>query len=358
MLALLCGALALLCGALALPRAALAQEEPTPFWLAPPPPAKKAPPAREKKKLAPDPGEAAPKTTKRRPEPLAPKPVPLEPAPKPARAKKSQRAPLAPEETEPLPARSPARPAAPIEPARRPAAPIVPEPSPEPDGRRPVRPLAPAPEPEDRPSPQPVRPSPAERASPESAASGSAQPPTLVVDPPPERTVDAEPQQRSHRRFTLDARAGLWGKSRSDGSPRFYDFAYGLSFGYAPLPDLLEVELVLARSGGTFGNAFANATTTENLAGLRALYVLGYDRYALLLGGGPGVVITQTHYLLQDVGGAPATLDAVGPKLVLSATAALRARIWGGLEVRAEVSGMLRDGRVEVLPLFGIGAAF
>jgi hypothetical protein len=354
MLALRSGALALLCGALALPRAALAQEEPTPFWLAPPPPAKKAPPAREKKKLAPDPGVAAPKKTKRRPEPPAerpmpPEPAPLEPAPKPPRAKKSQREPLSPEETEPLPARSPARP----------AAPIVPEPSPEPGGRRPVRPLAPAPEPEDRPSPQPVRPSPAERASPESAASGSAQPPAVVVDPPPpERTVDAEPQQRSHRRFTLDARAGLWGKSRSDGSPRFYDFAYGLSFGYAPLPDLLEVELMLARSGGTFGNAFANATTTENLASLRALYVLGYDRYALLLGGGPGVVITQTHYLLQDVGGAPATLDAVGPKLVLSATAALRARIWGGLEVRAEVSGMLRDGRVEVLPLFGIGAAF
>jgi hypothetical protein len=170
--------------------------------------------------------------------------------------------------------------------------------------------------------------------------------------------MDAEPQQRSRRRFSLDVRAGLWGKPRSDGSPRFYDFAYGLSVGYAPLPDLLEVELVLARSGGTFGNAFANATTTENLAALRALYVLGNDRYALLLGGGPGVIATQVHYALQDVGGAPAALDAVGPKLVLSATAALRARIFGGLEARAEVSGLLRDGRAEVLPLLGIGVAF
>ena len=45
-------------------------------------------------------------------------------------------------------------------------------------------------------------------------------------------------------------------------------------------------------------------------------------------------------------------------KLVMQITAAVRARIWSGLEARAEFSGVLRDGALEVLPLFGLGAAF
>jgi hypothetical protein len=39
-------------------------------------------------------------------------------------------------------------------------------------------------------------------------------------------------------------------------------------------------------------------------------------------------------------------------------TAAGRVRIFGGLEARAEVSVVARDGRLDLLPLLGAGWAF
>ena len=81
------------------------------------------------------------------------------------------------------------------------------------------------------------------------------------------------------------------------------------------------------------------------------------DRLALLLGGGAGVILSQTQYTLQDVSGSPASLQATALRGVIEITAAARVRVLGGLQLRAEVSGMLRDGRLEPLPLFGLGWA-
>jgi hypothetical protein len=87
-------------------------------------------------------------------------------------------------------------------------------------------------------------------------------------------------------RFSLAPLAGAWAKSRSDGSGRSLDSAYGLRFSYGFLDDRLEAELELLRAGGTAGSPFANASTTHNLFMLRAFYVLGPPQYALLLGIG------------------------------------------------------------------------
>ena len=84
----------------------------------------------------------------------------------------------------------------------------------------------------------------------------------------------------------------------------------------------------------------------------------GPPRASLLVGGGPGLVLVQTHYSLQDVGGNPSGLDATGAKGVMQITAIGRVRIWSVLEARAEVSAMLRDGALDVLPLFGLGASY
>src|SRR5262249_26317639 len=157
----------------------------------------------------------------------------------------------------------------------------------------------------------------------------------------------------------VDALVGGWGASRSDGSGRTWDLAYGLRGGYAPF-DSLEVELQLARSAETAGSPFVNASAARNLIAARLFWVLG-DRLALLLGGGGGVVLSQTHYSLlssTDPGAVPTGLDATAVKGVIEITAAGRARIWRGLEARAEVSTLLRDGRLEFLPLFAVGAAF
>lgn len=156
----------------------------------------------------------------------------------------------------------------------------------------------------------------------------------------------------------MDALAGLWGKPRSDGGGRLWDLAYGLRFGYALLPDRLELEVLAARAGSSAGSPFVNASAAHDLFALRAFWVLGPPRISLLLGGGAGAALAQTHYSVQDVGGNPVGLDSTGAKLMMQITAAARARIWSGLEARAEVSGVLRDGALEVLPLFGLGAAF
>ena len=281
---------------------ARAQEEPTPFWMPPPPPSKKAAPAKPGKK------------------PAKKKPVQVEPAAPP-----------------PIAVPSPEQPRAPA--ARAPTPPIG-----EPVPAAPARPLPSAPP---------------GVATPE--VPGPEQPAAFVVaDPEP------QPQPEEARRWSVDAYFGAWGKSRSDGVGRDWQLAYGLRLGRALLP-ALELEIELLRAGGSAGSPFVSASATHNLAALRAFWVCGgaggvsHDRYALLLGGGGGVALSQTHYTLQpstDPAVIATGLDANAVKRVIEITAAARARIVGGLEVRAEVSAAVRDGKLEFLPLLAAGAAF
>jgi len=176
----------------------------------------------------------------------------------------------------------------------------------------------------------------------------------MVAEPEPE--FEAAPDARN---FSVDATFGAWAKSSSDGSGRAWQLAYGVRGGYAILP-ALEAELELVRAGATAGSPFVSASTTHNLAALRLFYVVG-DRLALLLGGGGGIAIAQTHYTLQPSTdpNTPATgIDATAIKPVMQITAAGRARVFRGLEVRAEVSAIARDGRLDLLPLLGAGWAF
>jgi hypothetical protein len=179
--------------------------------------------------------------------------------------------------------------------------------------------------------------------------------PVIVAEPEPE--FEAAPD--AARNFSVDATFGAWAKSGSDGSGRAWQLAYGVRGGYAILP-ALEAELELVRAGATAGSPFVSASTTHNLAALRLFYVVG-DRFALLLGGGGGIAIAQTHYTLQPstVPGTPASgIDATAIRPVMQITAAGRARVFRGLEVRAEVSAVARDGRLDLLPLLGAGWAF
>jgi hypothetical protein len=211
---------------------------------------------------------------------------------------------------------------------------------------------APAPEPPATPAPAPEPPATPAPATPPPSSSEA-----------PAAVILVEPEARAHadraRRWSVDAAFGVWGKPRSDGSGRDWQLAYGLRFGRALLPSL-ELEIELLRSGGSAGNPFVSASSTHNLAALRAFWVLGSD-YALLLGGGGGVAVSQTHYLLQpttDPRAVSTGLDANAWKAVIQITAAGRARIFRGLEARAEVSALARDGRLELVPLLGAGAAF
>lgn len=281
--------------------ALFAQEDPTPFWM-PPAPAPAQKPLQKKKKK---PGQVEPMEMKR-----------IEPA---------QRSRPEPQRVEPE---------APLS-TRRPVAPLPPVPA------------MPTQIPRDEQAGQP--------------------PPPFVVEPPaarrPERT-DPEGQsglETTHSpspRFSAAAVFGLWGKSSSTGAANAYDVAYGQRIGFDVLRDLLEVEFEAVRAGATRGNPFASASATHTLLALRAFYLLGAGRLTLLAGGGAGVVVAQTHYSLRDVGTPASSLDATSARLVLQVTAAGRARIYRGLEVRAEVSGLLRDGKLELLPLLGLGAAF
>src|SRR5207253_6327432 len=189
-------------------------------------------------------------------------------------------------------------------------------------------------------------------------------PPAPVPPAEPAPIVLAEPEPEPApasdlRRWTVDATFGAWGSSRSDGGGRSWDLAYGLRGGYA-LFESVELELQLARAGGSAGSPFVSASAARNLAAARVFWVVG-DRLALLLGGGGGIALSQTHYTLlpsTDPGAVAAGLDANAIKSVIEITAASRARVFRGLEARAEVSALLRDGRLELLPLVGVGAAF
>jgi hypothetical protein len=300
----------------------LAQTDPTPFWMPPPPEKKKQAPPKKKKK--PPPVQVAPIEITAKP---APKPPPEQPT-------WIEAQPASPEKRTPAEPVTQVPPAAATAPVRQPVAPAPAPPPvvPPPEAATVPKPIAPP--------PQPVAPQ---------------VPAPVAVEPEPE----PEPVAHDIRRWTVDALIGGWGAPRSDGSGRAWDLAYGLRGGYAVL-DSLELELQLARSAQTAGSPFVSASTARNLIAARLFYVLG-DRYALLLGGGGGIVLSQTHYSLltsTDPGAAPTGLDATAVKGVIEITAAGRARIWRGLEARAEVSTLLRDGRLEILPLFAVGVAF
>jgi hypothetical protein len=292
--------------------AASAQEEPAPFWMPPPPPAKK-----KKKPVQIEPLEMK----KKKPPPSAEKKKKPAP-PKPPPVKEEARTPeptwvVPPVQAAPPPA-PPPRPPVEVEPVR----------------------------------PPPPPPAPAARV-----------PAPIIVAPPPkiEPLPEPEPEEIERPRqpgLTADALAGFWGKARSDGSGRLWDFAYGVRIGFRAFVDPLVLELHYVRAGNTTGSPFVNASAAHNMFLLRAFWTLGPPRIALLVGAGLGVVWAQTHYSLTDVGATPVGLDANSIKLVTEITAAVRARIIGGLEARLEVSGVLRDGAIEPLPLVGLGAAF
>jgi len=324
-----------------------AQEEPTPFWAPPPPPKKKAPaPPPEKKK--PKPVQVKPLQIERKNAPASKKPPhdaptwieatphPIEP-PKPVKVEAAPKPVHAPIQVE-LPSTAERKPATPIAPAAAPPALNSPLPSP-----------VVTPQPAAAPVPPPILPPPA----------------PVIAQPEPE----PEPVAVETRNWTFDLLGGGWAKSRSDGGGRSWDLAYGLRAGYGFFDDQLELELQLARAGGTSGSPFVYTTATHDLAAARAFWVLStspsgeeggswLDPFALLLGGGGGVALAQTHYALIDViSNTPTGLDANAIKPVMEITAAGRARVFRGLQLRAEVSAMLRDGRIEFLPLFGLGWA-
>ena len=344
--------------------ALLAQQEPTPFWMPPPPPKKTAPekqkPAPPAKKKPPPESEAAPARrappAKKRVEdepreepapPPAKRRVQEEPAPSPVKKRKRE---------EPV-VREPAvrEPAAPREPAQREI--LQPEPEPEQPAsrtRRPVAPAAPAPAPSEDPAaplPAPARPPPEAPAAVVGETPGA-----LVAEAPPAEPVPDEPRGPAPR-FSVGLEIGLWGSPTADGG-RLYDVAYGLRLGFELLPERLELQLLALRASRTAGSGFANASTAHDLFTLRAFYLLGTDRFTALLGGGAGVALAQTHYSVQDVGGTPVGLDATSGKLVLQVTAGGRARVYRGLDIRAEVSALVRDGQVNLLPLVSAGWAF
>ena len=285
----------------------LAQADPTPFWMPPPPPKKETPPKKKKKPVQ-----------------VKPLEIPAKPPPPP-------------------PVEQPTW----IEgtPSGDTSVGHLPQGVPSPEVSREGVPKMP--QPEAARIPKPIVPPPAPVPPAEPA-------PIVLAEPEPEPAPASE-----LRRWTVDATFGAWGSSRSDGSGRSWDPAYGLRGGYA-LFESVELELQLARAGGTAGSPFVSASAARNLAAARVFWVLG-DRLALLLGGGGGVTLSQTHYTLlpsTDPGAVAAGLDANAIKSVIEITAAGRARVFRGLEARAEVSALLRDGRLELLPLVGVGAAF
>ncbi len=309
-----------------------AQEERTPFWLPRPPPKKEAEKPKkkpiqiepikikgkekEKKEAPPPPAAEKQKAPPKKPppeEPRAPEPTWIEPPPR--AAEPSPRTKRAPIEVEPKPAPS-------IAPSPPPPAPVVIPQSPPP---RPIEPPA-------------------------------AAEPAQVMIAEPESEFELVPETRT---FSVDGAFGSWAKSGSDGGGRAWQLAYGLRVGYAIFPSL-EVEVEVVRAGTTSGSPFVSASTTHNLAALRAFYVLG-DRLALLLGGGGGIALVQTHYALlpsTDPGSVATGIDAIAVKPVMQITAAGRVRVFRGLEARAEVSALVRDGKLDLLPLLGAGWAF
>jgi hypothetical protein len=183
-----------------------------------------------------------------------------------------------------------------------------------------------------------------------------ARPPRALVetDAHPDARASAPPEAR---RFSLSASVGSWAIARADGSGRAFNLAYGAQLGFAPA-EFFELALEVVRTSGSAGNGFASATDAHTLFAARALYALSLGPLALLAGAEAGAVLGQSRYLLQDVGAKALALDSSGLKPVAAPVLGLRLRPFRGLEARAEVVALLRGGRLEPLPLAGLGWAF
>ena len=160
---------------------------------------------------------------------------------------------------------------------------------------------------------------------------------------------------RWRRNLWVLAQAGGWQKPHGDG--RGFELAYGLQLGWAPMPWLL-LDLSATRAGQAQGNGFASAQVDHTLLLVRAFAAWNRGPVSLFAGGGAGGVLAQTVYTLQDVGQPASTLPATAFKLAAQVGAGARMRPWRGLEVRAEVTTLLRDGRLEPLVTYGAGWAF
>ena len=179
----------------------------------------------------------------------------------------------------------------------------------------------------------------------------------LTPDSSPAENEAATPTDQTSRRFSIVGVAGEWAIAGADGSGLHWSPAFGLQAGFAPL-EWIETELLVLRTQASAGNGFANASAAHTLFLGRALFVLPVGPFAALLGIGGGVALSQTHYVLQDVGASAQTLDSSGVKPVVAPVFAVRLRPWRGLELRAEVSTLLRDGRIEPAPTGSLGYAF
>jgi hypothetical protein len=120
------------------------------------------------------------------------------------------------------------------------------------------------------------------------------------------------------------------------------------------LPWLL-VDLTVLRGSASQGNAFASVSDAQTLFLLRATAAWNLGPFSAGVVAGAGALLSQTHYSLEDPGQPPEGRDANGFKPALQAGFALRSRPLSGLEVRAEVSFVLRDGRFEPLLAAGLG---
>jgi hypothetical protein len=263
-----------------------------------------------------------------------PKPAAKPPAPAPAPAPEAAPAKKDKGKTKPAPAPAPARP------APRAAEPAA-VPPPERPRTLPALPgVEPAPPPRSAPIvTEPVAPAPAPVAE-------------VKADEPEEYQPVA---LRWRRNLWVLAQAGGWQKPHGDA--RGFELAYGLQLGWAPAPWLL-LDLSVVRAGQQQGNGFANARVDHTSALVRGFVAWNRGLVSLFAGGGAGGVLAQTVYTLQDVGQPASTLPATAFRLAAQVGAGARMRPWRGLEVRAEVTTLLRDGRLEPLVTFGAGWAF
>jgi hypothetical protein len=286
----------------------------------------------------------AEKSRKRKLEPLPPLPH-LEPDLPPSRSVEPARAPPATREQTPVREQTPLPPLPTLEPERPPPAKVDPPSS---SSWLPPASLTPPPVQTAPPGAAPQAALPAPAASGPTTAPGAS-----PVSRPDDEDAPVPPRWR--RSLTVLALGGLWQTQRGDSMA--FDPAYGLQVGYAIVPWLL-VDVTAMRAGSTQGNGFASATVNHTFFAGRLWLAWNKGFLSLIGGGGFGGTLAQTRYFLQDVGQPPATIDANALELAAQAGLGARLRPWSGLEIRVEVTSLLREGRFEPLLIGGAGWAF
>ena len=393
---------ALLAALLAAPRL-LGQDEPTPFWMPDAPSKSDAPdahdraertakkrkkaPPREDESGEPAPAQRAKKRTTRHRENSAPVEAPprepdnespgdaadrpAEPAEAPdKRTTRHRYAPLPPlphlePEAVPPPQRAPAAPARVYPPAAQPDREAIEPPDDMLVPRSQPEPAAPA-------SAPPVYGPRQPQARPVPVQSAPYLPPAAAPGPGPSRVLSIDEEQRgasataasdesgerpAFRRFTLELLGGVWARSASDGQSRDWQLAYGLDFGVG-LFRWLQLDVRGMRSSGTDGNAYASATTSHLMFDARLFGVVDFGPVALFAGGGGGLALEQTQLFLQDINSDPSQLSSSGLEPLGEFGGGVWLRPWAGLTFKLEADGLLRQGNLEPLFLFGIGWAF